>query len=174
MVTGKIEGSSSGQFGVEVLSKDHDRKRFQSGNEVLDKYLKQIASQDVKRGLAVAYVLVAKNDPQTILGFYTLSCNSIKFDALPEGAGKKLPSNRRIPVILLGQLAIDQSAQGQGLGQRLLTEAIKATTEASKQFGIYALIVDALDEEVEKFYTRVGFSRLRKYECRLFFPLRKS
>ena len=173
MVQEKLEGfDPDGQFETEVLSKKHDRNGFHSGNETLDRYLKQLAGQDAKRGMAIAYVLFAKHDPQTILGFYTLSCNSIKFKTLPEGAGKKLPENRRIPVVLLGQLAINQSVQGQGLGRKLLADAVKITTEASKQLGIYAVVVDALDEEVEKFYTRAGFSRLEDYERRLFFRLK--
>ena len=178
MVTGKLEDSNlGGQFGVEILNKDHDRKRFQSGNESLDKYLKQFANQDVKRDLAVVYVMVAKNEPQIILGFYTLSNDSIEFESLPEeakGLNKKLPRSRRIPVTLLGQLAVDQSLQGKGVGRELLGEAIKVAIETSQKIASHALVADALDEEVEKFYTRAGFSKLKHYERRLFLRLKSS
>ena len=173
MVQEKLEGfDPDGQFETEVLSKKHDRNGFHSGNEALDRYLKQIASQDVKRGLAIVHVLVAKDAPQKILGFYTLSNESIELDTLPEALSRKLPPHRKVPVTLLGQLAVDKSAQGKGLGQKLIADAFNSAKEASQTSATYALVTDAIDQEVEKFYRHMSFSKLKKYERRLILPLK--
>ena len=160
------------QLDIRKLETSHDRKQFQSGTPALDQYLKQIARQDVKRGLAVVYVVVPPNEPQKILGFCALSNDSVEFKSLPETLRKKLPPNRMVPVTLLGQFAINKSAQGKGLGRTLLSETIKIATKASQDIGSYALVADAIDQEVEKFYLRMGFAKLKDYKRRLFFQLK--
>ncbi len=62
-----------------------------------------------------------------------------------------------VPVILLGQLAVDAAYQGRGLGADLLIDAGKRSLAAAKVIGARAIIVQALDDQATRFYQRWGF-----------------
>ena len=128
---------------VEPLWRHHDRDGFSCGNETLDRYLKEIARQDAHRLVAAPFVLVDETAPKIILGFYTLSASSVSLRDLPEEVAHKLPAYPNVPVTLLGRLAVDQSARGQGLGRMLLADAIKRSIGASNEIAIHAMVVDA-------------------------------
>jgi hypothetical protein len=44
---------------IEPLSGDHDRLQFVSGSDALDRYLRDQASQDIKRRIATCFVAVS-------------------------------------------------------------------------------------------------------------------
>lgn len=62
-----------------------------------------------------------------------------------------------IPIILIGRLAVDARFRGHGLGASLLKDAVLKGIEASRIIGARALIVDALNENAERFYRKFGF-----------------
>jgi len=122
--------------------------------------LKKQANQDIKRKLSACFVL---NDEETNLlkGYYTLASNSIPQNLIPTEFRKKLPKSYiSIPTTLLGRLAIDNRFQGKGIGKLLLIDALKRSYEISKSIGSFAVIVDPLDEDAEKFYDKYGFINL--------------
>jgi GNAT superfamily N-acetyltransferase len=59
--------------------------------------------------------------------------------------------------MIIGRLAVDQTAQGQGIGSGLLREALARCLTVSKSIGARAVIVHAVDEGVVSFYTDFGF-----------------
>jgi len=65
-----------------------------------------------------------------------------------------------IPTTLLGRLAIDIKSQGKGIGKILLIDALKRSYEIAKEIGSFAVVVDPIDEEAEKFYQKYGFIKL--------------
>lgn len=69
-----------------------------------------------------------------------------------------------IPVILLGQLAVDRNYQGRGLGTDLLIDAGKRALAAAEVIGARAIIVQALDEQAKAFYERSGFKQFSERE----------
>jgi GNAT superfamily N-acetyltransferase len=127
---------------------------------MLNQYLQQLAGQDMKRKLSVCFVL-PDSDLEGIMGYYTLSNNSIPLDILPPERRKKLPSSyTNIPVTLLGRLAVDKRFQGRGLGKWLLMDALKRSLDVSLSIASYAVIVDPLDPVAEMFYAKYGFIKL--------------
>ena len=56
--------------------------------------------------------------------------------------------------------------------QRLLANAIKRTLTISDDIAIYAMVVNAINEEAESFYKRYGSSHLAHSGSRLFLPLK--
>lgn len=143
---------------TEPLSNEHNRNDFSCGKDLLDNYFWKQAKQDVKRKLSACFVKVEEGE---ISGYYTLSSNSIANDLVPDSFKKKLPrSYMSIPVILLGRLAIDKNFQGKGIGKYLLIDSLKRCYETSKSIGAYAVIVDPLDNEAERFYEKYGFIKL--------------
>ena len=156
---------------IEPLSSTHDRSRFQCGVDSLDDYLKKRAKQDVKRRISRVFVAIKPESPATIEGYYTLSTLSIELNQLPEELARKLPKHP-IPAALIGRLAVNQQAQGAGIGKMLLVDAIKRTLAVSGEIAIYAMVVDAIDEQAERFYQPFGFIHLCAESRRLFLPLK--
>ncbi len=145
---------------VELLNKSHNRSDFDCGNEMLNNYFKQQASQDVKRKLAACFVLIDE-ESLSIMGYYTLSNNSIPLDHFPENIQKKFPkSYNSIPTTLLGRLAIDKKYQGFGIGKILLIDALLKSYEISQKIGSFAVVVDPIDKQAEKFYSKYDFIKL--------------
>src|SRR5277367_4111203 len=107
---------------VEPLGAAHDRAGFSCGNGVLDRYLREQASQDLRRGCATPFVLVPGVGASAVLGYYTLSSYGIDVGQLPPDVARKLPRYPLIPATLLGRLAIDQRHQGAGIGEFLLMD----------------------------------------------------
>lgn len=145
---------------IELLTKNHNKKEFSCGYEMLDNYIQRQANQDVKRDLSACFVLceTAKFD---IIGYYTLSSGSINRDDFPENLSRKLPpSYQSLPTILLGRLAIDNNYKGNGLGGFILMDALNRCVEISNNLGTLAIIVDPIDEMAIAFYAKYGFIEL--------------
>jgi len=158
---------------TEILSPIHRKLKndFACGKIMLDNYLKTQATQDIKRKLAACFVSV---DDKTglIKGYYTLSSNSIPLEIVPENYKKQLPdSDSSIPATLLGRLAVDSRFKGLGIGKMLLIDALSRSYEISKSIGSFAVVVDPLDEVVEKFYFKYGFILLPDSN-KMFLPMK--
>ncbi len=155
---------------IKPLNPTHDRTGFQCGVEALDRYLKKQAKQDIKRRISRVFVATKPDNPKTVMGYYTLSTLSIELNQLPEKLVRKLPKHP-VPAALIGRLAVSNAAQGQGVGKMLLADAIKRTLAVSDQIAIYAIVVDAIDDNAKGFYEQFGFTRLSDDSPRLFLPL---
>ena len=59
--------------------------------------------------------------------------------------------------MVLARLAIDQGAQGQGLGQGLLKDALERTAHAADIGGLRAVLVHAKDAAARAFYEHFDF-----------------
>ena len=156
---------------IEPLGAHHNRQHFSCDVDSLDSYLKKQARQDVKRRIARVFVATAPENSTTILGFYTLSTLAIELTQLPEELARKLPRHP-VPAALIGRLATAVSARGHGIGKMLLMDAIKRTLAVSDDIAIYAMVVDAIDKQAERFYAQYGFSHLAVEGRRLFLPLK--
>lgn len=146
---------------TQPLLSRHRKNAFSCGKTPLDIYLKQYASQDIKRKLAVCFVLADREDE--VLGYYTLSNASVPRSLLPEKIQKRVPPGYHdLPTTLLGRLAITQSAAGQGLGELLLLDALKRSYDVSMHsIASMAVIVDPIDKQSSRFYEKYGFITLQ-------------
>ena len=139
---------------IQALSGDHDRSRFDSGSPALDSWLRQTAQQHQRRGISKTFVAVADEAPTHILGFYALIACEVLTRNLPTDLARRLPS--KVPGIRLGRLAVDRAAQGHGLGELLLMDAIDRARRVTEYVGVHALFVDAKDEHAAGFYRKYG------------------
>lgn len=156
---------------VEPLGRQHDRTAFSCGAEALDRYLKQQARQDADKRVAAPFVAVRAPDTR-VLGYYTLSASVLTLANLPDELARKLPRYPQLPVTLMGRLAVDRSAKGQGLGEHLLLDALHRSLVHADQIAAMAVVVDAKDESAASFYRHFGFLPLQVQPCRLFVPMR--
>lgn len=158
---------SGAPFQLAPLNAAHDRSAFNSDSEELNRYLKQQASQDIRRRAATCFVALA--DGQRIAGYYTLASASVPLTDLPADIAKKLPRYPSVPAVRMGRLAVDQAFKGQGLGGALLADALLRA--ARSEIAAYALIVDAKDEAAADFYRHHDFIALPDSPLTLFLPL---
>lgn len=158
------------KYRIEQLDKRHDKSLFFCKTQVLDQYLKIQASQDIKKNVAITYVLTHA-DSEHVLGFYTISSIGIFPGELPTELAKKLPRYPVLPGILLGRLAVNQTMQGNNIGEHLLIDALKRSLTVSQQIGIVAVIVEAKDTIAVDFYKHFGFIPFTDNNHRLFLPI---
>jgi GNAT superfamily N-acetyltransferase len=151
------------------LSRAHDRVSFDCGNDLLNEWIQQRAGQWERKELARCYVAVRTGESH-VLGYYAISSHHVNYEALPDDQAKGLP-RIDVPVVLLGRLAVDRSAQGQGLGQLLLVDALRRAEHLAQQLGIRAVEVDAIDDEARRFYAKFGFTPLLDDQNHLFLPM---
>lgn len=155
---------------ISPLTKAHERKSFDCGNEELNRYLREQARQDAEKRVAAPFVLTQPGDFK-VLGFYTLSSSIIPVNELPEALMKRLPRYGQLPVTLLGRLAVDRSCAGQGAGEFLLVDALRRSLETAQQIAAMAVIVDAKNERAESFYRYFEFQPFQRTPLRLFLPM---
>jgi len=89
---------------------------------------------------------------------------------LPDELAKKLP-HYPVPAALIGRFAIGCTYQGIGLGEFLLLDAIRRIVHASLTIAVYAIVVDAKNDNVQTFYERYGFKSFASQPRRLFMPV---
>jgi ribosomal protein S18 acetylase RimI-like enzyme len=94
-----------------------------------------------------------------VRGYYSISAGAVALENLPEGHRKRLPKYP-VPVAHLGRLAVDNSAQGQRLGEFLLVDALRRIQTAADSIGIHAVEVVAIDDAAKGYYLKYGFIEL--------------
>ncbi|MHB1462841.1 MAG: GNAT family N-acetyltransferase [Armatimonadota bacterium] len=141
---------------IERLDKAvHNRRDFDCGEPALNDYLMFTARQHVDQGYAQVWVAVPEPGATQVIGYYTLSMSAVESDEVPHKTGIK-----KIPAILLGRLAVDNRYQRQNIGVRLLIHAQRSALLLSRNVGVHALIVDALNEQAAAFYRKYDFEEL--------------
>jgi len=150
-------------FSIEALNSAHNRKGFSSGVEPLDRYFRELVTQDVKR--RVSNCFVALDAAGAIAGYYTFAAASLPLTELSADEKQRVPRYALLPAGLIGRLAVDQKYQGQRLGSALMDAAARAEP------AIFALIVDAKDDSAVTFYQRHEFRRFVSKPASLFLPI---
>lgn len=160
------------RFRVALLDTNvHDRAAFSCGEASLDAYLKRQAGQDLKRRLAITYVLAPHDDPSRAAGYFTLSSYAVLANELPEAVVGRLPRHDRFPTTLIGRLARAAAFRGHGLGELLLLDALARALENSELVASFAVVVDAIDDPAAAFYRRYGFLPFADDPRRLYLPM---
>ncbi len=152
----------------EPLAARHDISQFSSGVPTLDAWLRGKARLNEARGGARTYVSC---DGDRVAGFYSLAASSVERRRVSSRVGRNMPDP--IPVILLGQLAVDEAYRGRRLGSDLLIDAARRCLAAAGTVGARAVIVQAIDEGARAFYERFGFRPFSDREA-LMLALRMS
>lgn len=158
------------------ISPDDARAGFTCGKRALDEYLLRHAVPNEAAGVGRTYVLRRQasddQDLPALLGFYTLSMATLESARAAEATGRALP-RYPMPVALIGRLAIDLRARGRRLGERLLVDALRRVLGAAGIVGCIGVVVDAKDEDAERFYAKYDFVVLAAgpWPRRMFLPM---
>lgn len=136
----------------------HEVADFACGAESLDRWLHRYAGQGERRDATRTFVAV--DERGAVSGYYTLVAGQIEHPEATEAVRKGLSRRFPIPAAILARLAVDTSSQKQGLGSRLLKDALERICGAAQEVAIRAVVVHAIDDAAASFYERFGFRGL--------------
>ncbi len=140
-----------------LLTEAHDGSTFDSGEPVLDDWLRQRALNNLQSAASRTYV-VCPTGSLDVIGYAALSMGQILAQDVTGPMRRNMP--KLIPAVLLGRLAISRTWQGKGLGRALLADVITRAHRASAQVSARLVIVHAISPAAEAFYLHHGFTRL--------------
>jgi GNAT superfamily N-acetyltransferase len=141
---------------IEPISRLHNRKLFDCGDDEVNRFLREQALQDHEKDMSRTMVLILEADQTRIIGYHTLAMSQARQEEIPKDKPK---IKRSIPVVLLGQLGVDRAFQGRGLGELLLMDAQARVDEISRRAGIRAMMLGARNERLAKWYEQHDFVR---------------
>ena len=154
---------------IEILTKVHNRKVFDCGDEALNYFLQKIARQHIDKGLSKTFVLVDIENSTEIITYSTLVVCEVLAEDIPHQWKKKYP--KRIPAAKLAKLAVSLDQQRKGNGETLLIDALQKTLNVSNTMGIAGLFVDAKHQQAKAYYHQFGFLSLPEQLDNMFMPL---
>ena len=144
------------------------KRAFDCGNENLNVYFKRYALKNHTSNISRTFV--AELDGQMV-GYLTVNAAQIHFNDIPDSFQKGLP-RYPLPAYRICRLAVDKGFQGQGYGALLLREALFKALSISSGMGLFAVLVDAIDEVAVRFYQKFGFISFRDDPLTLFLPMK--
>lgn len=172
-----------GKIRIDVLEPKHKSllKQFRNQEPSLEQYLRRFALRHSSKDLlskTYLAILPLSSQEEQVAGYFSLSAVSVDRATVSTSAAPpslhKLPGFP-IPGVLLAQLAVDERAQGQGLGSYLFDEALGKTLELARQgtIGVRVLVADAIGERARQFYERRGLTAISNtYPMRMVLDLK--
>lgn len=155
----------------------HNRADFSSGVKQLDDFLKTKARKESPE-LSLTFVLTSKEEPDRIMGYYSLSSARLLSGDLPKGLMKRIGHYGAVPATLLGRLAVDerfQRSKNLRVGETLLIDAMLKAYRASRSVASFGLIIDVLvSDKVDptSFYARYGFLKCESTANKMYLPMK--
>ena len=136
----------------EPLNDEHQTGSFDSGEPVLDDWLRRRARANHASGASRTYVAC---EGEAVVAYYALASGAIAQTGVPGRFRRNMPDP--IPVVVPARLAVDRNYQGRGLGRALFRDAARRVAHAADTIGIRGIVVHAISEEARKFYIALGF-----------------
>ena len=156
----------------------HDRVGFSSGVERLENYLKLNAKKQQKDDMTRVYVVV-EDGGAAILGYHAINLGMMNVDELAERP-RGTPDHGELPILFLGQVAVNTKAQGQGLGSILMHHVFEKASAIAKQAGCFAIVLDVMSDSDEaaykrrlEWYTKFGFQAFASNPSRMFMTMKQ-
>jgi GNAT superfamily N-acetyltransferase len=154
----------------EPIGKSHDRTGFDCGEAQLSEFLQRHARKSHEAGGGKTFVAVSDADKTTVFGFYSLSPAAVEYARTPDIVRHGL-ARYDVPAFRLARLGVDRTLQGHGPGGQLLLAAGRRCLRAAAEAGGVALLIDARNEGVAKWYALYGALPLQDSPLTLMLPL---
>jgi ribosomal protein S18 acetylase RimI-like enzyme len=149
---------------LERLDAHHDVSTFDSGDELLDEWLRRHALAAQRMDSARTFVATLSG---RVVGYFSLTMGSVLRAEAPAKLVRGMPGYP-VGMVLVARLAVDRSEQGRGVGAMLLAEALRKAVAAGEVAAARLIVVDAVNEEAAAFYERYGFVRAPEHPLRLY------
>ena len=114
------------------------------------------------------FVLEDMQNPESIIGYYTLTMTTLDLSLLPQKLQKKHKNAQSGG--LIARLAVDKNYAKQGFGEWLLIDALKKLLSASNTVAFPLVIVDA-KAGAKQFYEKFGFVPFNDMPNKLFITI---
>jgi GNAT superfamily N-acetyltransferase len=163
---------------IELLERRHRRllASFQNQHRELVEYLRRYALRHAETDLlALTRLAVDTTDAgDRIAGYHSLAATSVDRTLLASVSALARLPQFPVPAILLARLAVDERAQGQGVGRYLFEDALARSLDIARHIGTRLLVTDAIDADAIAFYEHLGFESLseRGFPRRMVLDLR--
>ena len=131
----------------------HNREQFDSGEPVLDEWLRRYAGQNRRRDTAATWVITDAND--LVVAYASVAMTGIDRSAAPEALAKG--SSDPVPALLLGRLAVDRRYARLGIGTALAAHVLATAVELNEKAACRAVVVTALTDRARAWWERLGF-----------------
>ncbi|MGD9889335.1 MAG: GNAT family N-acetyltransferase [Halothiobacillaceae bacterium] len=151
------------------LAVSHLLDDFESGESVLDEWLKRRAMNNQLSGASRTFVVL--DEENRVRGFYAMAAGAVSHPMATRTVRRNMPDP--IPVLVLGRLAVDRRAQGIKLGAAVLQDAVNRATTVSQNTGVRALLVHALHERAKQFYLHYAFQESPQHPMTLMLSLNR-
>jgi GNAT superfamily N-acetyltransferase len=138
---------------------------FDCGNDLLNDWLKRQAWRS-EGSSARTYVV---REGRRVVAYYCLATGGVSRSNLPRKLRHGLPDP--VPVLILGRLAVDKASQRRGIGAGLLRDALRRSLQVSRDVGVRAVLVHAIDVEAMSFYMGYGFIEFPLGSRTLYLPI---
>ena len=153
---------------IESFGQHHDRTTFTCGNTFIDSKLQRAVLP--LHGLNFTRAFVAVEPGKTeVLGFYAMNAHAIEVYNVPLQWIHLVDQHSlgEIPAVYISLFATRERVQGRGVGSLMMADSLRRIKKASEFMGVFAVVLDAIDQKAYDFYSRLGFQGL---ECNV--PLR--
>lgn len=151
----------------EPLGAAHRLTEFGCGETSLDEWLKRRAWANQQSGASRTFVVA--DQTAHVFGYYAMAAGAVSHRDATGSVRRNMPDP--IPVMVLARLAVDTRAQGIKLGAALLQDAVNRAVAVSRNAGVRALLVHALDDRARQFYEHYGFQESPQHPLTLMLRL---
>lgn len=131
----------------------HHREQFDSGEAVLDEWLRRYAGQNRRRDTTATWVISDADD--VVVAYASVAMTGIDRSAAPETLGKGAPDP--VPALLLGRLAVDHRYANLGIGTALTAHVLATAVELNEKAACRAVVVTALNPNARTWWKQLGF-----------------
>lgn len=133
-------------------------------------FLQRRALEQMKKNISFTYILRddQNSEPHRVLAYYCTSVGQLKPEDLPNVVSPRMT----IPVFVLLRLAVDRQFQGKGYGSKLFVHILRQAVDLSSQIGLYAVVLEPLNEHLRAFYEKFGLLSLTDDPDRMYIRIR--
>jgi GNAT superfamily N-acetyltransferase len=131
----------------------HNREPFDSGERVLNEWLRRYAGQNRRRDTAATWAIADTGN--IVVAYASVAMTGIDRSAAPETLAKRAPDP--VPALLLGRLAVDRRYSRLGIGTTLATHVLATAVELNEKAACRAVAVTALTPSLRTWCERLGF-----------------
>ena len=156
----------------------HDRKGFDCGVARLNRFLELSAKKQQKDDMIRVHVAVEPGDTK-VLGYHAINLgamDAVELSRLPRGT----PNHGEIPVLFLGQVAVDREAQGIGVGSLLMHHVFEKACIVADYAGCHAVLLDVMSDGCKDAFARrkgwyegFGFRSFASNDARMFMTMKQ-
>ncbi len=143
--------------GPRPLDASDDRAAFDCGRPAIDLWFRRHALNNQISGASRTSVLRGTQQG-SVIAFVALSAGQVRRGLLPKPAQRNQPDP--LPVLVLGQLAVDRQHQGRGYARSLMFFTFGTAVRVLRDIGCFGVLTHPLDDELRTFYRQFGFRDL--------------